>query len=168
MKLTTLHALYVEQLKDLYGAAHQVMRALPQMAKLAAQPRLRTAFNDQIHEAQVHIDRLEKMFMRLGEGPKGSSCHAIESISAEGRNLSGEGARPTVMDVALIAASQRMGHYLIAGFGSALTLARGLGQKKAAALLQEMLEVGVTADLRMSDMSEAIVETDAKVPSGSL
>ena len=168
MHLTTLHALYVEQLKDLYGAAHQVMRALPKMAKLAAQPRLRTAFNDQNHEAQVHIDRLEKMFVRLGEGPKGSPCHAIEGIIAEGRDLSGEHAQPTVMDVALIAASQRMGHYLIAGLGSALTLARGLGQRNAAALLQEMLEVGVAADLRMSDISEAMIETDAKVPSGSL
>ena len=139
--------MYVEQLKDLYSAEHQVLRALPKMAKIASSPQLRTAFTDQIHQTQVHVDRLDKMFVRLGVGPKGNACHGMEGLVTEGKDLIGDEAQPTVMDAALIAAGQRMGHYLIAGFGSARTLARQLGHKQCGrAVLQEMLdEYGVDA-----------------------
>jgi ferritin-like metal-binding protein YciE len=166
MKLTTLDALYVEQLNDLYSAANQVLRALPKMAKMASARQLRTAFSDQIHQAQVHVDRLNKIFGRLGVGPKGNACHAMEGLDNEAKDLFGDEAQPTVIDTALIAASQRLGHYLIAGIGSALTLARQLGHKNVAAVLQEMLEVGVDADRRLTDLAESVFEADALIPSG--
>ena len=140
--------------------------ALPTMAKMASARQLRTAFSDQIHQAQVHVDRLDKIFGRLGVGPKGNPCHAMEGLVNEAKDLFGDDAQPTVMDTALIAASQRLGHYLIAGIGSALTLARQLGHKNAAAVLQEMLEVGVDADRRLTDLAEAVFEADALIPSG--
>jgi ferritin-like metal-binding protein YciE len=166
MKLTTLDSLFVEQLKDLYSAAHQVLRALPKMAKLACEPRLRAALADQTHQAQVHIDRLDRIFVQLGVGPKGNPCHGIEGIINSGKELLGDEAQPTVMDAALIAASQRMTYYLMAELGTVLALARQLGHKKAAAALQEMQEVSLDASKRLNDLMEAVfTEADAVVHS---
>jgi ferritin-like metal-binding protein YciE len=165
MKLTSLHALYVETLKDLYSAEHQTLRALPKMAKVATSPPLRQVLTDQLHQTQVHVDRLDKMFVRLGVGPKGAACSGMEGLITEGKDLLGDDAQPTVMDAALIVAGRRIGHYLIAGLGSARMLARRLGHANAVALLQEMLDENGAADRKMSDLFDMIVQAPAPIPS---
>lgn len=163
MKLTSLHAFYIEQLKDLYSAEHQLLRALPKMAKVATAPSLRQALNDLLHQSQAHVNRLDKMFVRLGVGPKGAACLGIEGLIAEGKDFLGEDAQPTVMDAALIAVAQRTGHYLLADFGCVRTLAERLGQNKAAVLLQEMLDENVAADRRLTELAESILQAPAPV-----
>jgi ferritin-like metal-binding protein YciE len=115
MKLETLHDLYVDELKDLYNAEHQLLKALPKMAKAASSPQLARAFTDHLAETKGQVDRLEKVFKELDASPKGKTCKAMEGLLEEGKEVMDEEADPSVMDAALIAAAQRVEHYEMEG-----------------------------------------------------
>jgi ferritin-like metal-binding protein YciE len=162
MKLSTLHSLYIEELRDLYSAATQVMRSLPKIAKGADSPRLREALTDQLHQSQAHIDRMEKMFDRLGIGPKGSAGRAMEAIITLGKDIEAADAQATVQDAAIIASSQRAGHYLMAGCVITRDLAKHLGHVNAVGLLQTMLEENQAVEQRLSALSDEIIKVKAE------
>src|SRR5580765_4378245 len=124
MKLETLHDLYVDELKDLYNAENQLVKALPKMAKAASDPLLAKAFTDHLAETEGQVQRLEKIFKQLEVSPTGKTCKAMEGLLKEGKEVMAEEADPTVMDAALIAAAQRVEHYEMAGYGCVRTLAR--------------------------------------------
>src|SRR4029079_14922632 len=124
MKLKTLHDLYVDELKDLYSAEHQLLKALPKMAKAASAPKLSKAFSDHLMETKEQVDRLETIFKELDASPKGKTCKAMEGLLEEGKDVMSEDADPTVRDAALIAAAQRVEHYEMAGYGCVRTFAR--------------------------------------------
>jgi ferritin-like metal-binding protein YciE len=161
MKLSTLHSLYIEELRDLYSAATQVMRSLPKISKGADSPRLREALTDQLHQSQAHLDRMEKMFDRLGIGPKGSAGRAMEAIITLGKDIEAADAQATVQDAAIIASSQRAGHYLMAGCVITRDLAKHLGHVNAVGLLQTMLEENQAVEQRLSALSDEIVKAEA-------
>jgi ferritin-like metal-binding protein YciE len=121
MKLKSLEDLYVDELKDLYSAENQFLKALPKMAKAATAPKLSSAFESQLKRTQTHIDRLEKIFKKLSGSPKGRKCQAMEGLIAEGKTLMASDADPAVMDAALIGAAQRVEHYAMAGYGCVRT-----------------------------------------------
>ncbi len=108
MKLETLHDLYVDELKDLYNAEHQLLKALPKMAKSASDPQLAKAFTGHLTETKGQVERLDKIFKKLDVSPKGKTCKAMEGLLEEGKDVMSEDADPTVMDAALIAAAQRV------------------------------------------------------------
>src|SRR5580692_4495618 len=110
MNLDSLHDLYVDELKDLYSAENQLLKALPKMAKAATAPELKTAFTAHLEETHGQVDRLEKIFKKLDVSPKGKKCKAMEGLIEEGKEVMGEDAEPAVMDAALIAAGQRVEH----------------------------------------------------------
>lgn len=166
MKLTSLHALFVEQLKELYDAENQLLRALPKLAKVAVAPELRQAFTEQLHQTQVHVHRLDKIFLRLGVGPKGTNCRPMEVLAAESKDLVSDEAQATVFDAALIAAAQRMEHYQLASAGSARTSARILGHNNAADALQEMLVEKDAADKKLTELAETVVHGEVAAASG--
>lgn len=166
MKLTTLQALYVDELKNLYDAESQLMRALPKMAKAASAPQLRTAFTDHLHQSQVHLHRLDQIFLRLGVGPKGSNCRAIEGLIAEGKDLLGEEAQATVMDAALIATAQRLEHLELAGYSSLGVFARKLGHNNAADIFQEIASEKQVTTNRLTTLAETIVSSGAHAANG--
>jgi ferritin-like metal-binding protein YciE len=154
MNLTSLHAFYVESLKMLYSAEHQVVRALPKMARVASASELRRQLTDLMHTTQAHTNRLDTMFVRLGVGPKGRHCYGVEALISEGRDVMGDDAEPAVADAALIAAAQRMGCYLMADFGSVRTLARRLGDDNATVWLQEMLDESRAIERRLTELAD--------------
>lgn len=164
MKLKTLHDLYVDELKDLYNAENQLLKALPKMAKAASDPQLAQAFTDHLEETTGHVDRLEKIFKKLDASPKGKKCKAMEGLLEEGKDLMAEDAAPSVMDAALIAAAQRVEHYEMAGYGCVRTYARLLGYEEAADLLQETLDEEGTADKKLTDLAETIINAEAVAP----
>ena len=164
MKLETLHDLYVDELKDLYNAENQLLKALPKMAKAASDPHLAQAFTDHLEETAGHVDRLEKIFKKLDASPKGKTCKAMEGLLEEGKDLMAEDAAPSVMDAALIAAAQRVEHYEMAGYGCVRTYARLLGYEEAADLLQETLDEEGTADKKLTDLAETIINAEAVAP----
>jgi ferritin-like metal-binding protein YciE len=166
MKLDSLHGLYVDELKDLYSAENQLLKALPKMAKAASSPELRTAFLDHLKETQGQVQRLEKIFHKLDVSPKGKKCKAMEGLIEEGKEVMGEEAEQAVMDAALIAAAQRVEHYEMAGYGCVRTFARLLGYDQASALLQATLEEEGAADKKLTELAETIINVEAVAPDG--
>jgi len=161
MKIETLRDLYVEELKDLYNAENQLLKALPKMAKAATSAELRTAFEEHLEETRGHVERLDEIFQSLGASPKGKHCKAMEGIIAEAEELLSIEMPDAVKDAALIAAAQRAEHYEIAGYGCVYTFARNLGEDKAVTLLNEILQEEGAADKRLTEIAEWAVNEEA-------
>src|SRR5947207_1436463 len=125
MKLKTLQDLLVAQLKDLFSAENQLVKALPKMARASTHPQLRAGFEEHLEQTRHQVERLETIFEQLGVSPKGKKCAAMEGLIEEGKELMGE-AEPAVLDAGLIAAAQKVEHYEIASYGSARTWAEQL------------------------------------------
>lgn len=156
MKLESLKDLYVDELKDLYSAEHQILKALPKMAKAASSRELKRAFEDHIKETKVQVERLEQVFTGMELGPKGKACKAMQGLVKEGAVLMQEDADPDVMDAGLIAAAQRVEHYEMAGYGCVRTYARLLGETTAAKLLQMTLDEEGAADKKLTELAKSI------------
>ena len=159
MKLNSLQDLLVSELKDLYSAENQLIKALPKMAKAATTPELKEAFETHLEETKVHAERLEQIMQDLDESPKGKKCLAMEGLVAEGKEVMDEDAPPGILDLALIGAAQKVEHYEIAGYGTARTLAELAGESEVAKVLQQTLdEEGNTDKLLTGIASEVSVE----------
>ncbi|MGH7192112.1 MAG: ferritin-like domain-containing protein, partial [Candidatus Saccharimonadales bacterium] len=137
MALESLADLFVDELKDLYSAEKQLLKALPKMAKAASSSKLRKGFEDHLRQTEGHVERLENIFEQLGVKPRGPKCEAMEGLIAEGKRMMNEDAEPAVMDAALIASAQRVEHYEMAGYGTVRSFARMLGHDQAERLLQK-------------------------------
>ena len=156
MKLDTLRHLFVDELKDLYSAEQQLLKALPKMSKAATAKELKTAFDSHLKETVGQVERLEQVFESLEISPKGKKCKAMEGLVKEGAELMKEDADPDVMDAGLIAAAQRVEHYEMAGYGCVRTYAQLLGESEAASLLQETLDEEGAADKKLTKIAEKI------------
>jgi ferritin-like metal-binding protein YciE len=162
MKLSTLQDLYVDELKDLYSAESQLIKALPKMAKAATDKGLQQGFEKHLKQTKEHAERLKKICGELKVAPTGKKCRAMEGLIKEGQEVMKEDAEPEVMDAALIAAAQRVEHYEIAGYGCVRTYADLLGDKKAAKLLQQTLDEEGDTDKTLTKLAKNInVEAEA-------
>src|SRR5690242_5723203 len=120
-KLRSLRDLYVDELKDLYSAENQILKALPKMAQAASSSQLQQGFNDHLEQTRGHVQRLDTIFNRLGAKPTGKKCKGVEGLIEEAKEEMLENMEPDVMDAALIVAAQKVEHYEMAGYGSART-----------------------------------------------
>ena len=154
MKLETLDKLFTDELKDLYSAEAQLLRALPKMAKAASSETLRTAFETHAEETEVQKQRLDKIGELCDIKLNGKKCVAMEGLIEEGKEiLQADGPGP-VIDAALIGAAQRVEHYEISAYGTARALAEQLGYADAVALLDEtIMEEGET-DHKLTKIAE--------------
>jgi ferritin-like metal-binding protein YciE len=163
-KITTLHELFLEQLKDLYNAENQLIEALPLMAEAASSPELKQGFQTHLQETKEHARRIEQIFRDLNEGePTGKTCHAMKGLVKEGNEAISEDATPEVKDAALIAAAQRVEHYEIAGYGTVRTYAELMGHDEVATILQTTLEEESATDEKLTEAAEKL---NVKVPLG--
>lgn len=162
MALSNLHDLYVDELKDLYNAESQLLKALPKMAKAASAPELKRAFEDHLEVTQGHVQRLETIFEDLSIPARGKKCKAMEGLIAEGGELIAEKGEPSVKDAGLIAAAQRVEHYEMAGYGCVRTFAKLLGYEDAVALLQQTLDEEGEADKTLTELAESIININAE------
>ncbi|MFO0832311.1 MAG: ferritin-like domain-containing protein [Phycisphaerales bacterium] len=152
--LDTLNGLLAEQVKDLYNAEHQLIKALPKLAKAATEPGLKQAFLSHLEETRTHVDRLEKIAEKLGIKPTGKTCKAMQGLIAEGSEVLDEKGEEPVVDAALIAAAQRVEHYEISAYGTVRAIAEKLGKHDIAKLLQATLDEERAADEKLTDISE--------------
>jgi ferritin-like metal-binding protein YciE len=155
-KITNLRDVFVEQLKDLYNAEHQLLKALPKMAKAATSPDLAQGFEEHLEQTKGHVNRLEEIFKKLEEKPTGKKCKAMEGLIKEGAETIAEDASDAAKDAMLIAAAQRVEHYEIAGYGSVKTYADLLGEDEAAELLAETLQEEKDTDEKLTEAAETI------------
>lgn len=156
MELSSLEDLLVEELKDLFSAENQLLKALPKMAKAATSKSLKSGFEKHLKQTEGHVARIEKVCEGLGVSPKGKKCKAMEGLIKEGADVIEEDAEPEVKDAALIAAAQRVEHYEIAGYGCVRTYANLLGNDKAASLLQQTLDEEGDTDKALTKLAESI------------
>lgn len=156
MEMETLRDLFVEQLKDLYSAENQIIKALPKMIKTASSEELKAAFQEHLEQTKGQVERLDQIFEELEESPRGKKCKGMEGLLAEGKELMEEDAEPDVMDAGLIAAAQHVEHYEIAGYGCVRTYAQLLGLENAEKLLQETLNEEKETDQLLTGLSEQI------------
>lgn len=162
MALDSLHDLYVEELRDLYNAENQLLKALPRMAKAASDESLRAAFEEHLEVTRGQVDRLDRIFKKLGEKPTGKKCAAMEGLIKEGKEMMAEDADPAVLDAALIGTAQKVEHYEIAGYGTVRTFARMLGYEEAADLLQETLDEEGETNQKLTDLAESVINIEAR------
>ena len=166
MPLDTLHGLFLDELKDLYNAENQLLKALPRMAKAATHADLKAAFTDHLAVTRAQVERLDTIFAGLGASPKGKKCKAMEGLIAEAKEVLAEGGEESVVDAALIACAQRVEHYEMAGYGCVRTFAKLLGYTDAERLLQATLDEEGAADRALSALAETVVNPDALVAAG--
>jgi ferritin-like metal-binding protein YciE len=163
MKIETLRDFYVEELKDLFSAENQFLKALQKFIQCATSPELRTAFEAHLETTSAHVTRLEQIFKTLDISPKGKHCKAMEGLIAEADEILKDEMPAAVKDAALIAAAQRVEHYEMAGYGCARTYARILGEDAAAELLDETLQEEGASDKRLTEIAEGSVNEEATV-----
>lgn len=161
MKLETLNDLYIHQLKDLYSAEKQLIKALPKMARAATNEKLRAGFETHLEETKEHANRLEHLLSNLNQTTRGPKCKAMEGLIEEGKELMEEEADPEVLDVGLIGAAQRVEHYEIAGYGTARSLAELLGHKEGQKLLQKTLDEEGATDKKLTDLALSEINISA-------
>ncbi len=163
MELDTLKDLYVEELKDLYSAEKQLVKALPKMAKAANSPELQKAFKTHLRQTAEHASRLEKICGELGVSPRGKKCVGMEGLIEEGSDLIKEEPDPDVLDAGLISAAQHVEHYEMAGYGTVRTYARQLGFEEQADLLQQTLDEEGETDHLLTALAESGINLAAEV-----
>ena len=156
-----LEELLVDELKDLYSAENQIIKALPKMAKAAASPELKRAFERHLEETKRQVDRLEQIGEALDTRLTGKKCKGMEGLIEEGKELMSENLDEDALDAGLIGAAQKVEHYEIAAYGTARAHAGLLGLNKAVKLLQQTLDEESSTDKKLSDLAESLINVEA-------
>ena len=164
MEIDTLQELLVEELKDLYSAEAQLLKAMPKMVKKAQHPQLKKAFETHLRETEGQVKRLDQVFEILGEKAKGKKCLAMEGLINEAKEHMSEDMEEDVMDAALIGMAQKIEHYEIAGYGTARTYAKQLGNKEVQRLLQQTLDEEGKTDKLLTQLAESSINLEAASP----
>jgi len=162
MKLDNLHELFVDQLKDLYSAETQLVKALPKMAKAANSRDLQNGFQEHLEQTKHQVDRLRQIFEELHLPVRGKTCKGMEGIIEEGAEFVDLKGDPDVKDAGLIASAQKVEHYEISGYGTMHTFANQLGYTNAARLLQQTLDEEKRTDQKLTTLAEAGINQQAR------
>ena len=155
-----LKELFIDELKDLYNAENQLVKALPKMAKASEFPELKAGFEQHLEQTKAHVERLESILAKLGENPKGKKCKGMEGLVDEGAEAIEE-YKGSVLDAALIGGARRVEHYEIAGYGTVIAMAKLLGESEHARVLEQTLNEEKETDAKLTSLSEKVNATAA-------
>ena len=159
--IKTMEDLFVHQLRDIYYAEKQIVKALPGMIEKATDPNLKQGFQTHLHETENHVKRLEQVFQLTGQKAQGVDCPAIDGIIEEADEVAGEVDKKPVLDAALIAAAQAVEHYEMTRYGTLIAWARQLGHNDVVTLLLQTLDEEKATDKKLTLMAEAEVNRKA-------
>ncbi len=159
MSVGTMQELLIDELKDLYSAEKQIVRALPKLAKAATTPELQQAILTHLEETKNQVARLEKIGELVGKKLTGKTCVGMKGVLEEGSEVLEDTDKGTIRDAALISAAQRVEHYEMAGYGSAREFAKLLGLSEVASLLDETLAEEKAADKTLSGVAKQVNAT---------
>jgi ferritin-like metal-binding protein YciE len=152
----TIADVFETELKDIYNAEKQLVKAIPEMAEAASSEDLKQAFEDHLEETKEHVKRIEKAFSILGIDREEETCEAMEGLIKEGKEIIDEFEEGEVRDCALIIGAQKIEHYEIAAYGSLCELAEVMGKHRVADLLDETLEEEENADKKLTEVAEMV------------
>jgi len=156
MQENALKELFIDELKDIYNAEEQLVKALPKMAKASNSPELKAGFEHHLEQTRGHVERLEKIFKSLGEKASGKKCKGMEGLIDEGEEMAKEKLPEDARDAGLISAAQRVEHYEIAAYGSVRTYANLLGDQAAVSLLEQTLQEEKETDQKLTQLAQNI------------
>jgi ferritin-like metal-binding protein YciE len=156
MSTESLKKLYVDELKDLFSAENQLVKALPKMAKAASSDELRAGFEKHLEQTKGHVQRLEEIFQSLDESPQGKKCVGMEGLVKEGSEVMAEDFDDAVLDAGLIGAARRVEHYEMAAYGAVCEFAHVLGQSRHASLLEKTLAEEKQTDDKLAELAKEI------------
>jgi ferritin-like metal-binding protein YciE len=162
MSIETMEDLLVHELRDLYNAEQQLLRALPKMVEAATTPELVQALQNHLNQTEAQVNRLEECFSTLGVSSKGKKCAGMEGLLEEADDLIGEVEDEVLRDAAIIGAAQRVEHYEISAYGTARAFAKELGQDEVVGLLTTTIEEEAAADEVLSAIAEGRVNMEAE------
>ena len=158
--MKTLNEVFEHEVKDLYSAESQLVKALPKMIKGAISSDLRDALSSHLEETHIHVQRLEQVASTCNFKVKGEKCKGMQGLIEEGDDLLGKESDVIARDLALIPAAQRVEHYEIAAYGSAVAFAKALGLGECGSLLEQTLEEEKEADAKLTDISMKLINSD--------
>ena len=161
MTMKSAQDLLLNELRDIYDAEKQLVKALPKMAKAASSEQLRQAFQGHLEETKTQVERLERAFDRLDTRTRGKRCAAMEGLVEEASQMMDAIKIPQILDAALIAGAQKVEHYEIAAYGSVRALAEACGHQQVAQLLDETLEEEKAADQKLNQIALSEVNPSA-------
>ncbi|HWG58867.1 MAG TPA: ferritin-like domain-containing protein [Candidatus Acidoferrales bacterium] len=156
MATDSLKTLFIDELRDLYDAEQQLIKALPKMAEASNSPELRSGFEEHLEQTKNHARRIEQIMDAIGESPKGKKCKGMQGLVSEGSETIKEKYDGAVSDSAVISAAQRVEHYEIAAYGCVRDYAELLGETEAASLLSQTLEEEKQTDEKLTTVAEQI------------
>jgi ferritin-like metal-binding protein YciE len=165
--MESMHELLVDEIKDLFSAESQLVKALPRMAKNAQNPELRRAFEHHLKQTEQHVRRLEQVAERLEAKPRGKKCVGMEGLIEEGKEIITEGPEPSVLDAGLIGAAQKVEHYEMAAYGTARSHAELLGYADVARTLQTTLDEEGEANKKLTAIATNMVNSRAASANGN-
>ena len=161
MTVKTTRELLIDELRDIYHAENQLVKALPKMAKAAKAQKLRQAFEHHLDETKGQVERLDRVFEQLDTRSSGKRCEAMQGLIEEAKEMIEEIKTPEVLDCALIVGAQKVEHYEIASYGSVCALADALGEKGVKQLLEETLSEEKAADQKLNQLAISEVNKSA-------
>lgn len=162
MQDSKFHELFMEELKDIYWAEKNLVKALPKMQKAATSEELSECIGNHVEETKEHVARLEQVFELLGKKPQAKKCEAMEGLIAEGQEVVADTDEDTaVRDAGIIIASQKIEHYEISAYGSLRTLANVMGHSQVVKLLEQTLQEEKNADSLLTEVAETTVNEEA-------
>ncbi len=164
--METIADLLEEQIKDLYSAETQLVKALPKMIKSVSDSKLKTALEKHLQETRQHVERLKTAADHLEIKPTGQMCHGMKGLLEEGSEAAGEDGHDAVIDAAIIVAAQRVEHYEISGYGSARALAELLGEDQVCKLLDKTLDEDSAADEKLTSIAKSSIYPNAPLEDG--
>jgi ferritin-like metal-binding protein YciE len=157
-----LHKAFLDELADLYDAEHQLIKALPKMAKAAQSDELREAFESHLQETEGHARRIEQAVRALGETPRRKRCKAMDGLIAEGKELMEEYEDNPALDAVLISAAQKVEHYEIASYGTVCAWAEQMNHPTALEKLRANLDEEKAADEKLTAIAEGVANPQAE------
>ena len=161
MAITSMEDLLVHELRDLYNAEKQLIKALPSMAEAASDEGLVAALESHLVQTEEQARRLELCFDALGVAVKGKKCAAMEGLIEEATDVMEDCEDDNVRDAAIIGAAQRVEHYEISAYGTARAFARRMGDEEAARLLDTTLEEESQTDEKLNRIAEKVINAQA-------
>jgi ferritin-like metal-binding protein YciE len=161
-KPSTMAELYTKELRDLYNAEQQILKALPKLIDAASHDELKDALEAHRRQTEGHVRRLEQIFQEMGQSPKGEKSKGIEGVLDEGSDLIDDDLAPAILDAGLISAAQRVEHYEMAAYGTVRTWAEDLGMAAHAKLLQATLDEEKAANHILTELATQRVNRDAE------
>lgn len=156
--VNSLRELLIDEIKDLYDAEKQLLKALPKMARAATNEDLKKGFTTHLEETKNHVVRLEEVFEKLGVPARGKTCKAMDGLVAEGEEAIDLEGPDVIRDACLIGAAQRVEHYEMAAYGTARNFAEVVGEAEVVDLLQATLDEEKQTDKILTDLSDSVNE----------